>query len=285
MKKNYLSIFIFLFSLSVSAQTEYVYQTFYDTRIVNGQSVETNYKGVMKMVISHRFGSISDGIQDFFGLDNATMRTGFDYGLTDGFTVGIGRSSFEKTYDGFAKWRLMKQCKGDKNHPFSLVLFTGMAIKTNDWPIPERENYFSSRLYYTFQILAARKFSDRFSLQIMPSLVHRNLVATTAERNDVLAFGTAAKYKLTKNITLNAEYYYTAANALADRYKNSLAIGIDIDTKGHVFQLHFGNSKGMTEKFFITETTGDWFDADIYFGFNISRDFKMTGRKYKSHKE
>lgn len=264
----------------VFGQTEYAYQTYQDTRIVNGHSIETNQEGTLKFIISHRFGSMSGGAYELFGLDASTIRFGLDYGITNNITIGFGRSSFEKTFDGLLKIKFLNQSSGDKNMPFTATYLAGMAVKGQKWDDPNRTNYFTARLFYTHQLLIARKFSDNFSLQVMPTLVHRNLVPNPNIANDVVALGIAPRLKVSKNFTLTAEYYYVLPNQLADGYRNSLAIGFNIDTKRHVFQIQVGNSQGMTEKFFVSETQGNWLTGDIYLGFNISRDFTVKGRKY-----
>ena len=278
--KRILIIGLVSFSVSVIAQdTEYAYQTFADTRIINGQSVETSDGGELKMIISHRFGDVNGGAYEWFGLDQSTIRIGFDYGINNSLTVGWGRSSFEKTYDGLVKYRALTQSKGTKNMPISLTGFAAVALNSVKWANPDRENFFSSRLNYAYQLIIARKFSDRLSIQIMPTLVHRNLVPTADIAHDVLACGLASKYQITAMLALKLEYYYTLPNQLEDGRTNSLSIGVDIETKGHVFQLHLSNSRGMIEKFFVTETFGDWTKAEIGLGFNITRDWRMTGRK------
>lgn len=269
-----------LFGFSALAQdTEYAYQTFADTRVINGHSVETSDGGELKMIISHRFGDVNGGAYEWFGLDQSTIRIGFDYGVTNNLTVGWGRSSFEKTYDGFVKYRALTQSKGAKNMPISLTGFAAITVNSVRWADPDRENFFSSRLNYAYQLIIARKFNDRFSLQIMPTLVHRNLVPTAEIAHDVLACGVASKFQLTDMLALKLEYYYTLPNQLAAGRTNSLSIGVDIETKGHVFQLHLSNSRGMIEKFFVTETFGDWTVGEVGLGFNITRDWRLTGRK------
>lgn len=264
---------------ALAQDTEYAYQTFPDTRVINGHSVETSDGGELKMIISHRFGNINGGAYEFFGLDQSTIRIGFDYGVTNNLTVGYGRSSFEKTYDGFVKYRLLTQSKGVKNMPISLTGLATVAVNGLRWDDPDRENFFSSRLNYAYQLIIARKFSDRFSVQLMPTLVHRNLVPTTDIAHDVLACGVASRYQVTDMLTLKVEYYYTLPDQLEEGRTNSLAIGVDIETKGHVFQLHLSNSRGMIEKFFVAETFGDWSVGEIGLGFNITRDWRLTGRK------
>lgn len=177
------------------------------------------------------------------------------------------------------KYKLFRQSKGARKTPFSVGLFASTAIKTRSFENPNRENLFSSRLYYTGQIIIGRKFSDEFSFQLSPTLVHRNLVSTAIEKNDVFAMAMAGRIKLSKRAALNAEYIIVPNGQLAPEYKNSFSIGFDIETGGHVFQLHFSNSTSMIEKGYVAETVGKWLDGDIHFGFNVSRVFtiKSTG--------
>lgn len=263
----------------IGQESEWVYQTFRDTRVVSGHSVETNEGGQMKFIIGHRFGLLNNGVYELFGIDQSTIRFGYDYGITNDLTVGIGRSSFEKTYDGYLKYNVLQQRTGEKPMPLSLTALSTIAVYGLKWEDPERTNYFSSRLYFSYQLLLARKFSDTFSLQLMPTLVHRNLIPTDNVSHDVFAIGAASRLQISKVISLQAEYYYTPQNQLAEGKTNSLSLGVDIDTKGHVFQLHLSNSQGMIEKFLITETTGDILNGDFHLGFNITRDFRLTGRK------
>ena len=256
-------------------ETELVYATFKTSRIINLQSIENTAAGVLDFKIAHRFGVLNGGFYDLFGLDQASMRIGVDYGLTRWLTIGVGRSSFEKTYDGFTKIKLLRQSTGKKKMPLSFSLFAGSAIKTVAFSEPERDNYFSSRMYYTYQGILARKFSEGFSLQLSPTVVHRNLVKTKAEKNDVYALGMGGRLKLSKRTSINAEYIYLAPNQVAPDIKNSFSIGFDIETGGHVFQLHFTNSTSMIEKGFVSETVGNWLDGDVHFGFNVSRVFTL----------
>ena len=161
--------------------------------------------------------------------------------------------------------------------PVSVSVFTSIALKTLKFPDQTRTNYFTSRLAYVGQILVARKINQAFSFQLTPSYVHRNLVATELDPNDIFAVGAGAQMKLTKRISLNGEYYYIAnpKTYLSQQIYNPLSIGFDIETGGHVFQLFFTNSLGMIEKQFIGETTGQWKKGDIHFGFNISRVFTL----------
>jgi opacity protein-like surface antigen len=258
----------------------YTSATFKDSRVINVQSNETAAKGVLRFVISHRFGRLSDGAYELFGLDNATIRLGLDYGITDRIQVGIARSSFEKTYEGNLKVKLLRQSSGGKEVPVSLTWYSGMYINGLRWEEPERENYFTSRLSYAHQLIVTRKFSKSFSLAFVPSYLHDNLVRTAEMNNDQLALGLGGRVKLTNRLSLNAEYHYRIIKRVEqdDPYNNSFSIGVDIETGGHVFQLHVTNSRGMFETAYIGETAGRWVDGDIYFGFNISRVFTVGKR-------
>lgn len=263
--------------------TEYAAASFKTNRVINLHSLESTSAGVLDAKISHRFGFINGGAYELFGLDQSTIRIGLDYGISDRLTIGVGRSSYEKTYDGFVKFKLLRQSTGLKKMPVTIALLGTTAIQTLKWADPDRENLFSSRLYHTAQLIIGRKFSNIFSLQVSPTLVHRNLVRTRAEKNDVLACGFAGRLKLNKRLSLNAEWIYVLPDQLAPEYRNSLSLGFDIETGGHVFQLHFTNSTSMIEKGFVAETLGDWGNAfgpanasGIHFGFNISRVFTIV---------
>lgn len=259
--------------------TNYASAAFKTNRVINLHSIENTAAGVLDLKISHRFGFLNGGFYELFGLDAASIRIGADYGLTDNITVGFGRSSFEKTYDGFLKYRFLRQSTGKRKMPITAALFASTAVNTIKWQNPDRKNYFSSRLYHTYQLIVGRKFNNAFSLQLSPTVVHRNLVRTSMEKNDVYALGAATRIKLTNRIAINAEYIYVFDNQLAPGYRNSLSIGLDLETGGHVFQLHFTNSTSMIEKGFVTETIGDWTDGGVHFGFNVSRVFTLRKTK------
>jgi hypothetical protein len=263
----------------VEKKSELTEATFKSSRIINGHSIENTQKGIMDFRISHRFGTLNKGAYELFGLDNASMRMGLDFGVNDRLMVGFGRSTFQKQYDAFFKYRIIRQQAGKKNVPIS-ISFAGTAMLKTLKNTDTIKRYFSDRMYYAGQFIIARKFSSAFSLQLMPTMVHYNLVQKATDPNDLFSVGVGGRLKLTQRVSLNAEYYYQI-DKQPGTY-NSLAIGFDIETGGHVFQLHFTNSTGMTERTFITETSGRWEKGDINFGFNISRVFELNKKKRKN---
>ncbi|MEN7550936.1 DUF5777 family beta-barrel protein [Rapidithrix thailandica] len=250
--------------------------TFKGIRLINGHSVETRKKKNLDFLISHRFGTLNSGSYQLFGLDDAMVRFGLEYGITDRLFIGVGRSSFEKTYDAFVKYRLLWQSTGPNPVPLSVTWFSSVAVRT--LREPDVDLTFSNKLANTHQLLIARKFSSNFSLQIMPTWVHYNLIRSEDRHNDVFALGMGGRYKVAKRVAISAEYYWQLQTRNEDTY-DALAIGVDIETGGHVFQLQFTNATAMIPKGFIGETRNDFFGGDIHFGFNISRTFQLGGKK------
>ena len=261
-------------------RTDYATATFKTTRLINGHTIETTGKKVLDFKISHRFGTVNGGLNEFFGLDNATMRMGFDYGITDRFTIGIGRSTFQKQVDGFLKYKVLRQSSGKIVMPVTVTAVATTMIKTQKDPNETVKRNFSDRLYYAYQVIIARKFSEGTSIHLAPTVVHHNLVPGASDNNDIYALGIGGRQKISKRVSINGEYYFVNPEQRLPNTTNSLSLGVDIETGGHVFQLHLTNSRGMTERTFITETDGKWENGDIYFGFNISRVF-LIGKKKK----
>lgn len=268
-------------------ETTYAAATFKYTHVIDGQSVENLPARVLDVRILHRFGPLSSGLYNFFGLDYSpfNVKIGFDYGITDNFMIGIAHSGYNKTYDAFFKLRLLQQSKGAVNAPVTISFVPTLAISTLKpsqidpavKPDPTSE---IRRASYVFQLLVARKFSEGFALQLMPTFVHADNISFFHNKHDIFAIGIAGTQKLSKRINFNAEYYYQLPDMKAPGAHNVLSFGINIGTGGHVFELLFSNSFGLTEKSFITETSGRWDNADALFGFNISRVFQL-GKKHK----
>lgn len=276
MKKILVIIIVQFWVFNLCAQEDRE-KVFRDTRVVNGHSTEVLPKGMMKFIISHRFGAVSSGVQQLWGLDNSTIRIGLDYAITDNINVGFGRSSLQKHYDFYLKYRLLQQ-KKEGGSPVSLVYYTNAAIRTIQTPQTE-DLTFINNLTFVHQLLVARKFNEFISFQIMPTYVHRNFVLDLESENDIYSIGTASRIQVTKVLAFNLEYYFNLPDQLASQYQSSAGLGIELETKGHIFQLNFTNSLGMIAPLYVAETTGKIENGDIHFGFNITRDFKIGARK------
>lgn len=295
MKKQSLLVIVGLFMLSSSfaqddllslvekkdeKKKEYITNAFKSTRVVNGHSMEFIGKGVLDVRILHRFGAINTGLSNLYGLDQANMRFGFDYGVLKSLTVGFGRSNVGKEWDGFIKFRpIWQNTGGTWPWPFSVVIVTGGTISSLPWADPTRKNFFTSRMSFYNELIIGRKFSERFSLQVSPTFVHRNLVQYAADKNDIYAVGVGMRFKLSRRTAFVADYHYIVTGLDKSVYQDPLSLGFDIETGGHVFQLHFSNATGMNEKAFITNTTSKWGKGEVRFGFNLSRVFTVAKAK------
>lgn len=258
---------------AANTEIQYVEGTFKSTRLINGQTSEITAKKELNFIISHRFGELKSGAYNLFGLDQSVMRLGLEYGICNGLAFGLGRGNFQKIFDSYFKYQVLKQSKGALIMPVTLTLYSACALNSEKWAFPERANLFSSRLFYVHQIIVARKFNTRFSAQALGGIVHRNLVATRNDQNNVPFLGVGGRMLITNRFAFTTEYFYLLPGETSKKFNNSLSLGVDIDTGGHIFQLHVSNSSGMTEKSFVPETQNSWEKAEIHFGFNIIRNF------------
>jgi opacity protein-like surface antigen len=260
---------------------EYITNAFKSSRVVNNQSIEMIGKGVLDLRILHRFGLLNSGAKNLYGLDQASFRLGFDYGITKNLTAGIGRSTFQKELDGLIKWRFIQQSTGYYASPVSVVWVSGITVNTTPAPVGEKSKSASDRSGYYHELIVGRKFSEKISFQLNPIMVHRNRItpASADDKNTVYAVGAGFRMKLSKRIAFVADYDYVVSGLDKNIYVNPLAVGIDIETGGHVFQLHFSNTVGMNENAFLTHTTNKWGKGEINFGFNLSRVFSIKKKK------
>ena len=180
---------------TVDTTKNLVSSAYKSTHIINLSSTKMKDRGALEFRIAHRFGTLNGGANELFGLDQATMRIGFDYGIKDWLNIGLGRSTYEKTYDFQAKVKILHQQKGKHNIPLSLLYYTNMTINGSKWIKPEQKNLFSSKISYTHQLILGSKISKSISLLIAPTLIHRNLVATTENSNTRYAIGAGGRLK------------------------------------------------------------------------------------------
>lgn len=266
---------------SSAASKDFVQATFKGTRIINFHTSEVPGKRTLDFRISHRFGEFNSGSYNAYGIDGpANIRLGLEYSYDGRLMVGFGRSSYEKQLDGFIKYRLLRQTESG-SMPISLTLFTS-AFATLQKDVTksstgfDKYKYFSNRMSYVHQVIVARKFSPSFSLQIAPVMVHYNLVDNFSDLNDMFLVEVAGRIKITKRFALTAEYAYSVRDySKTQTYYNPLGVGIDIETGGHVFQLHVTNSFGIADNQFYPYTKTSWQDNGIRLGFNVSRVFTL----------
>lgn len=276
--------FIFVNAQDSTSTKEYVENTFWGNRIINGQSSELTPPGKLEFKISHRFGPLDRGFYEYFGLDQSSIRLGFEYGINDWLMIGYGRSTMQKTFDGFIKAKLLRQSTGKKSFPFTLTYFADMSYNSLKWEDPTKKDYTSSRIAYAHQLIFARCFGEKLGLQFVPTLIHKNMVPTKDDKNDIFAFGLGGNYKISEKFAITGEYYYLLPNQVktmvnGSKATNSMSVGVEIFTGKHVFQLFLTNSTFTVEKGFVTETTDKWLNGKIHIGFNIVRRFTLVSKK------
>lgn len=246
------------------------YPAFKAMKIGNLQSTKVADGGDLYMYVSHRFGTLRDGINTFFGFDNANTKIQLVYGIFDGLQVGISRESLRKTYGASAKMKLMNQ---SQHFPVNVAAYGTVNVNTD----LTRERYplldSRDRLSYVSQLLISRRFSRTFSLELAPSFVRQNLVLEPFQQHNQVALGIGSRYKLNKRMSVNVDYVYNFDRARQSVYNDPFTIGLDIETGGHVFQLLFSNAQSTNEPGFISNAEGNWNKGDVFFGFNVVRVF------------
>ncbi len=263
-----------------------VFATFKSTRLVNLHTNEQMKAKHLDFRIQHRFQPMQIdkenvyGLYNMFGIDGAVMRLGLEYGVTDKLMIGLGRSNIGKTYDLMAKYKILQQTRGKKSMPISVNYFGNIGINTLEFSDKTRNNFFTSRLSFVNQIIITRKFNDYLSVAISPSMVHQNLVENKSQSHDIYALGLGASIKISRSARFNFEYI-PRLNARNEKkldgtlFYNAFAFGLDIETGGHVFQLHFTNGAGLIEQQFISQNTNKLTLNSLRFGFNLSRVFSL----------
>jgi hypothetical protein len=255
--------------------------TFKSSRVINCHSIERMRRGDLELHISHRFGLINSGFKKFYGLDESSSHISLEYGITDWLEVGLGRATVDEYFNGFVKLSPIRQSKGKGSIPVTASVYLGAMTTTQDYPDPTWVVDAMHRRSFVTQLLVARKFAPWLSLQVSPTFVHRNMVATPQDPNLIFAVGMGGRLKFTKRTALSIEYFWLKDRKLLTgppRY-NPLSIGLDIETGSHVFQIFVTNSFNILENGFIGETTQSWRKKEVHVGFNISRVFTVNKKK------
>ena len=254
---------------TVSVQKSKVESAFKGLKIVNIESTKLASKGDFYFIVAHRFGSLKDGFEGAYGLDNAVTQLKFLYGVSDWFTISGARS--ELAYDFSGKFLLKSQ--ETKGFPVAIAAFTSLALnntlKESNYP----KMKFEDRFIYVAQVLVSRKFNSKLSLEVAPTFFHENFVIDDKQDNSQYAIGMGGRYKIAKRWSVNVDYAAHLNRSSTSSFKDPLSIGVDLETGGHVFQMHFSSSQGIHEAGFLGNSTGDWSKGDIFFGFNLLRVF------------
>lgn len=260
--------------------------TFKSPRLVLLQTNETQKAQNLAFWVGHRFGDIGGefgGSHTLYGLDVATdLYLGFDYGITDELTLGIGRSKFNESYNALIKYRLLWQ---DEAMPVSVTLFEQSSWITRK---PFSNNEFENegdRLSHFFQAIIARKFSPGISLMLAPGYLIRPeaQLQDSQDTDNLFALGIGGRFKILKRISIITDYTFvnglSRPHDLQTNYYNPFGVGLEIETGGHVFALNFQNSQAIIANNFIPNTTKSWSDGGVRFGFMISRNFNLGSKK------
>ncbi len=276
---------------STTNQRENISATFKSSRIINMQSNETVHLHTLDFRVSHRFGSIGKASggnrHNFYGIDESTdIRVAFEYGITERLTVGAGRHKFNENYEVLGKFRLLEQTN-DNHIPVAVTIFSNASYSDEENSLFNKDTVSAStenlrRLSYTTQIIIARKFSSRFSFELVPTIVHRNFVFNTQDDNTIYALGAGGRIKVTRSMAIIADYIYNFSELRKvnndNGYYNALGAGVEFETGGHVFSLMFTNAEAIIESEYVSNTKKSWTKGGFRFSFNISRNFRL-GKK------
>lgn len=294
MKKILISLFSILIALSIKAQddleamllnemdkpVDYVFGTFLSTNILNNKSTELLNKYGIDFRISHKFGNITSGIGKSYGFDDSNSLIEVNYAIFDWWNIGLGRVTLNESVNGYTKFRLLRQSNGAKVMPVSCALLLSANYKTQTYDDEERNKNWTDRLDYTSQLLIARKFGSLISAQISPTYIHRNLVNTKDDLNDIYALGFGASIKVEKRLRVNVEYILVQNHDTPyKQYFDPLSLGISYQTSRHAFEVFVSNASGITENLYIANTTNDFWKGEVRVGFNISTVFSLNPKK------
>jgi hypothetical protein len=242
-------------------------------QIENLQSTKTPAKHEFYMIVSHRFGALGgedvDFFDNFFGMDKATTKLGFIYGLNNWLSLGASRQA-PKLYELTAKYRLALQ---SENMPVTLVGYNSVNINTALKQATYPDIKFNDKLSYTTQLLISRMITDKLSLELAGIWVHKNLIEPSSENKNDQNLAAGGRYKISNRVSINGEYGYRMNSSSTKSYYNPVSLGVDIDTGGHVFQLVLSNSQKMNDVGYFTNTSGQIGEGGIFFGFNMYRVF------------
>ena len=274
---------------SIANNNSIIFATWKTMKLVNIHSTEIVKRNALDFRVTHRFGNIGaesgGGVHTFYGLDNSSdIRISFDYGLTEKWQIGIGRSKYKEIVDLSTKYKLLVQ--KEKKAPLTIVAFGAVSVTPERDP-DSRYNDWQNRLTYFTQVLFARKFGQRLSIELAPGVIHRNMVTkvldgngkTLTDENTNFTLSAGARYMITKRVGIIVDYVHTfsgfRSNFGPQNYYDPFGVGVEIETGGHVFHLTLTNAPAIIENAYMPETADSWAKGGIKLGFNISRVFQL----------
>jgi hypothetical protein len=280
---------------ALSAQSTRIQNVFPSSRILNAHSTETLPERTLDIRIGHRFGTLSDGWETLYGLENvADVQIGVEYGITRDLMVGINRTKGTGPYRAmvhtFGKYRLLAQTE-DNKVPVSVSLMAQASVSTMKRnPDSTAINHFPKaghRWQFATQLMVSRRFGSWLSLQANAWWLHRNYVHYN-DKNSVFVVGLGARAKLTNSFALifDGAYPISSYRNADNGYYFPLGVGMEFTTgAGHVFQVNFTNAGGLSEPDFLLDSRANWLKGDFRLGFTISRHFMFKAKKKKDEVE
>ncbi|MGW9684043.1 DUF5777 family beta-barrel protein [Flagellimonas sp. 2504JD1-5] len=265
---------------------QYTSATFKTTRITYGHSVETRKKGILEVFVANRFWNTPELRSQKFGVDKLNVRIALEYAISDRLSTGFGGSTWDGLFDGYLKYRLIRQRNDSEGAPFNVTLFQNASYNSEAMTGAYATGTFSNRLSYTSQVLIARKFNSKFSLQLAPTFIHRGFEGSPEDPNNHYALGFGGRYKLSNHVSLVSEYY-TVFNPVesTDTY-GPFGLGINWEIGDVMLQFMLTNAPSMVEDSFIAGTRNNFNfkNPNLNFGFNFTYVIHFN-RKLKGLKQ
>lgn len=282
--KDTLSTDSLLNSLSANNKSEPVNAAFKSTHVILTETPETNKKNNLNFLVVHRFGDIGStegGGKTLWGLDNSSdIYIGFEYGLTNNLDIDFGRSKYEQLIEAGLKYNFLQQTS-DNSIPVAIKLLAHIGLK----PYHVNTNVFddySNRLNYFYQLIIARKFSSRLSLQVAPSFLRNNLPFPYLEGNEqnIFSLSASGRFKITKRMGIVVDYAHPFSSfrdhSSSPKFYDPSGVGFEVETGGHVFTLNLTNAQAISPINYLSDTESKWTKGQYRLGFTITRIFDLN---------
>lgn len=298
MKKYILLLIISVITVSLFAQEETekvkdkpVRSPFESGLLIDNQTSVIPVENTLEMVIQHKFGSLSNGISDLYGIysPGANIRLGLNYVILKNVQIGIGATKKNMYTDFNAKWTILQQTRNN-TVPFALTLYGVAAIDGRDSELIGRGKVvdtkgqtlakniaFGDRLSYFSQVIIGRKFTDWFTLQAGASFTHYNMVGWEYDHDKVgIHFNGRIKFSPQASFIFNYDQPLKIKDiSELEHWDNhaepNIAFGLEISTSTHAFQIYAGSADGILPQDVMMYNQNDWLNKGLAFGMTITR--------------